>query len=108
MVDAHNDAPNELPDAGAPVDDARPAPREEVRLVPVRRAPNIVAFVLTGAVLGFILGAIVNQFGPFGGADFPFQLNYSSTTSLFYLGTVAALLGAGIGAFVAVLFERRR
>jgi hypothetical protein len=76
-------------------------PQGAVR-VHVRRAPRYRAFVLAGAVLGLVAGALLAIV--LGGGDAPF----SPTTVTGYVGAIGLLLGGLLGAAVAVLMERPR
>jgi hypothetical protein len=80
---------------------ARPEGAVEVRL---RRAPRYRAFVVTGIVLGVLIGAVlVLAVGaPVGDRE------YSDGTLLRYFGAIGGLLGAVLGAAAALLVERRR
>lgn len=98
------------PQAGPEVADAGSA---EVLLGPpgtrlrVRRSVNYVAFLVTGAVLGFIVGVLVELLGPTGGlagAAAP----YTRSSTLAYLGVSGALAGTLIAGVVALLLDRRR
>jgi purine-cytosine permease-like protein len=69
--------------------------------VPVQhRYPNFVAFIATGAVLGFVIGSAFAYFGD----SAP---GYSMTTSILFLGVAGACVFGLIAALVAVLMERR-
>jgi hypothetical protein len=90
----------------------RPAPQEQAgqqqELPPgavrvrIRRAPRYRAFVLLGAVLGLVAGAVASIV--LGGGEAAF----SPTTLTGYVGAIGLLLGAFLGAAVAVLIERPR
>ncbi len=85
-------------------DAAPPAPREPVE-VRLRRTPRYLRFVLVGAVIGFLIAAIVVSLRDLPAAD-PGHLVYSKRTILGYLGMIGALFGAVLGAAVAVLADR--
>lgn len=79
----------------------------------VRRAPNFVAFVVTGALLGFVVGAVVDLFGGsmLGatgalGAQLA-SMPYSAATTFGFLSTLGAVFGAAVGLGVALLLDRR-
>ncbi|MGO0577847.1 hypothetical protein [Ornithinimicrobium panacihumi] len=67
--------------------------------LPVRRRPSLSRFVISGALLGFIIGGLVGFFGP----DAP---NSSLTQEVILLGMVGALL-TGALAVVAYLVADR-
>ncbi len=66
-----------------------------------RRLPNFKRFLVTGAVLGFVLGLVVAS----AGAPTP---NYDASSAVGYLGVMGAGLGVLLAGFVAVLLDRRR
>ncbi len=66
-----------------------------------RRLPNFKRFLVTGAVLGFVLGLVVAS----AGAPTP---NYDASSAVGYLGVMGAGLGMLLAGFVAVLLDRRR
>ncbi len=70
--------------------------------VHLRRAPRYRAFVLAGAILGLVAGAVTSIV--LGGGDAPF----SPTTVTGYVGAIGLLVGGLVGAAVAVLVERPR
>jgi hypothetical protein len=70
--------------------------------VRIRRAPRYRAFVLAGAVVGLVAGAVAAAV--LGGGDGPF----SPTTVSGYVGAIGLLVGGLLGAAVAVLVERPR
>lgn len=65
----------------------------------VRRAPDFRRFIITGAIVGFIVGAIIASGGP----DIQ---GYSDRTGVALIGGVLAALGALAGAVVALILER--
>jgi hypothetical protein len=92
---------------GAP---AAPPERREKRDLPdgavpvtIRRAPRYRAFVLAGAVLGLVAGAVTSLV--LGGSD---TSPLSPTTVTGYVGAIGLLVGGLLGAAVAVLVERPR
>lgn len=65
-----------------------------------RRTPQFRRFIVTGALLGFVLGfliAVVGDPAP----------NYAAGSQIGYFGVMGACLGALIAALVAVLLDRR-
>ena len=67
-----------------------------------RRYPNFVAFISTGAVLGFVVGSAVAYFG--GGDTTETGRAYSASSSVLFLGVLGACV---LGLLAAVLLERR-
>ncbi len=65
------------------------------------RTPNYLRFIVSGAVIGFIIGAVFSLSGE--GA-----VNYSTGSELGYFGVMFGGLGALLAGLVAVLMERRR
>jgi hypothetical protein len=64
------------------------------------RTPNYLRFIVTGAVIGFLGGAI---FAMVGGTT----PDYSSVTQIGFFGVTFGSIGALLAAVVAVLLERR-
>jgi hypothetical protein len=72
--------------------------------VKLRRAPKYRAFIVTGALVGLAAGVIIAL-----GVNAPTgDKNFAASTLIRYFGAILGLLGAVIGAAVAVLSERRR
>jgi hypothetical protein len=71
--------------------------------VTIRRAPKYAPFVLTGAIIGLLIGGAFAVLGPDDTST-----SFSGRTALGYLGAIGIVLGGIIGAGVAVLIERRR
>jgi hypothetical protein len=90
-----------LPD-GLPDDDEKPELPAGAVPVRIRRAPRYRAFVLVGAILGLLVGAVVSIV--LGGGPGTF----SPATLTGYLGVIGLLLGGLLGGAVAVLVERPR
>ncbi|WP_431843505.1 hypothetical protein [Calidifontibacter indicus] len=80
---------------GSPDNDEQP-----VQLVPVRRRPNIIAFVLTGAVIGIIAAVVIANVSNGDG-------NYSVFTTFGYFAVIFGGLGALLGGLVGALLDRR-
>ena len=64
-----------------------------------RRDPRFSVFIVTGALIGFVVGSAIAFVGP--DAD-----RYDFTTALGYLAVIGGLLGALGGALAAVLLSR--
>jgi hypothetical protein len=65
------------------------------------RTPNYLRFIVSGAIIGFIVGAVFSLSGE--GA-----VNYSTGSELGYFGVMFGGLGALLAGLLAVLLERRR
>lgn len=79
-----------VPDPVAYAGEVRPAPP---------RTPNYLRFIVTGAIVGFLGGAIfalVGESAP----------DYSSATQIGFFGVMFAGLGALLAGLLAVLLER--
>lgn len=66
-----------------------------------RRSPNFTRFIVTGAVLGFVAGAVIavlNESAP----------GYDEGSAMLYIGVFGATLGAVLAGLLAVLLDRRR
>ncbi len=66
----------------------------------VRRAPNFVAFLISGGLIGLLIGFLVSVFGP--GA-----ISYDASATVGFLGLIFAGLGALVAGIIAVLLDRR-
>ena len=75
---------------------------------PSRRAPRFLPFILTGGVLGFLVGASISAFGWFEDPDPTIASNYDPSAGIGYLGVLGAVLGGLLAAVVAVLIDQRR
>ena len=71
---------------------------------PTRRYPNFVAFIATGAILGFVIGSAVAYLGDDGDTS---GHDYSVTSAVLFLGVTGAAVFALLAAVVAVLLDRR-
>ncbi len=69
--------------------DGRPAPR----------IPNFKRFLITGALLGFVVGAALSLMGD----DVK---GYTATTGALFLGAIGAVLGVGIAGLLGILLDR--
>ena len=64
------------------------------------RTPNYLRFIVTGAIVGFLGGAIFSLVGEA-------APDYSSGTQIAFFGVIFAGIGALLAALLAVLLERR-
>ncbi|MDN5790738.1 MAG: hypothetical protein L0H25_07710 [Micrococcales bacterium] len=69
------------------------------------RTPNFRRFIITGALIGLVIGVFLGMRDS-GGPSYSPEMNYSDSTAIAFLGVVGVLLGGGLGAGVAVLFDR--
>ncbi len=100
--------PGDEPDASATGQLPGQEPAATVHLLPVRRSVKYVPFLLTGAVVGFVLGGLVGRFGLVSpGAGDTVAAAYSAGSAVAYLGALGALVGALVGAVVALTLDRR-
>ena len=67
----------------------------------VPRRPNFAAFLISGGLVGLLIGFLVSVFGP---AD----VRYDASAALGFLGLICAGLGVLVGGIIAVLLDRRR
>ncbi|KRB47495.1 MULTISPECIES: hypothetical protein [unclassified Terrabacter] len=63
------------------------------------RIPNFKRFLITGAVLGFIVGAAVSILGDE-------VQGYTTTTGALYIGALGAFLGTGLAGVLGILLDR--
>ena len=89
------------PPAASPPSVEQQAPGRAPQRVLLRRAPRYRAFVSTGVLAGLAVALVLSRFSPSG-------TGFSGGSTLGYLAMVLALLGAVLGAAVAVLVERPR
>ena len=71
------------------------------------RHPRFLPFILTGAVLGFVVGSALALLGWFADPDPTVASNYAPSAGVGYLGVIGALLFGLLAALVAVLVDRR-
>lgn len=94
--------------AGANPEPGRPDPTPESPAtgprLRVRRAVNYPAFLLSGAVAGFVLGGLLELLGP----TVSTGSVYTRESSLAFVAVLGALLGVVVGGVVALLLDRRR
>ena len=66
----------------------------------VRRSPRFTSFLITGGVIGLLIGVFLSLLGQ------P-DTRYDASTTLGFLGLICALLGVLVGGVIAVLLDRR-
>ena len=71
------------------------------------RRPRFLPFILTGVVLGFVVGAALALGGWFADPDPTVASNYAPSAGVGYLGVIGALLFGLLAAVIAVLVDRR-
>ncbi|HNV13737.1 MAG TPA: hypothetical protein PKI27_03365 [Dermatophilaceae bacterium] len=71
-----------------------------------RRAPRLVPFIATGAILGYVVGLLLAA-RPVAAEAAQRLQNYSFNSQAGYLGLFGALMGALLGAVVFVVLDRR-
>ncbi len=71
-----------------------------------RRAPRLVPFLATGAILGYLVGILLAA-RPLADAEAQRLQNYSFNSQAGYLGLFGALIGLLLGAVVYVVIDRR-
>ena len=64
------------------------------------RTPNYLRFIVTGAIVGFLGGAIFSMLGES-------VSDYSSAAQIGFFGVIFAGIGALLAGLLAVLLERR-
>ena len=79
--------------------DRSPQPATTTQRMTARRAPNLVAFVATGAAVGALAGLLVGALGP--GA-----LAYTRAAIIGFFLMTFLILGAAVGAVVGLLLDR--
>ncbi len=65
---------------------------------PRRRTPNFLRFLITGGVLGIIVGVIVSVTGP----D---AKDYDAGTQIGYLAAFGLLIGLGVSGLIAIAID---
>ena len=80
--------------------------RTVMGVTPARR-PRFLPFILTGAVLGFLLGGALAAFGWFEDPDPVVPSNYPASAGVGYLGFLGALVVGLAAAVLAILLDRR-
>lgn len=64
------------------------------------RAPNFLAFLISGGLVGLLVGFLVSVLGPA-------TERYDASATLGFLGLICAGLGVLVGGIIAVLIDRR-
>ena len=92
--------------AEQPAPERKPLVHEEIVTLRVRRAPKYGVFLAAGAVLG-ILAALILTFA-IDGADLSPYTNvvYSQLQVFGFTALICVVIGATLGAIVALIFER--
>lgn len=75
-------------------------------MTPVRR-PRFLPIIITGAVVGFLVGASLAVFGWFEDPDPVIASNYAPSAGIGYLGFMGALVFGLLAAVVAIVLDRR-
>lgn len=65
----------------------------------LRRAPNPLAFLITGAVLGGLAGVLVALLGPA-------SLYYTRGAVMGFFLVIGLIVGSGVGSVVALIIDR--
>jgi membrane associated rhomboid family serine protease len=78
-----------------------PDPPDGPRYGRRRRAPRYGSFVVTGVIVGVVLALIVSLSRPATG-------QFSQNSVIGYVAAIFGLIGALIGAFAAILLDRRK
>lgn len=63
------------------------------------RVPNFKRFLITGAVLGFVIGAVISITGDE-------VAGYSTTSGALYIGAFGAFIGTGLAGLAGILLDR--
>ena len=66
----------------------------------VGRRPNFVAFLISGGLIGLLVGFLFSVFGPA-------AVGYDASSTLGFLGLLFAALGALVAGIIAVLLDTR-
>ena len=69
------------------------------------RTPNFKRFLITGGVLGLVVGIWFGLREP-GGPSYSVTKTYDVGTAVLFLSVLGAFLGAGLGGIVALLLDR--
>lgn len=72
---------------------------------PSTRIPNFKRFLITGAVIGFVVGVLFAMREP-GGPSYNTTASYDPSAAMGYLGALGAFLGAGVAGIVALLLDK--
>ena len=69
------------------------------------RPPNFKRFLVTGALIGLVVGVWFGLRDP-GGPSYATTKSFDSGTAVLFLGALGVFLGAGVAGLVAVLLDR--
>lgn len=92
-------------DKTSPHHSSEPTPSSEPaeQLVTVRSAPSLLAFGITGAVIGFLIAALLTIFSP--PVD-EYAMQYSKMSVFGVLAVVCMVLGTGLALILALILDR--
>lgn len=65
----------------------------------IRRAPNLIAFLITGALLGALAGVLLGLLGPA-------SLYYTRSAVVGFFLVIGVIVGAGVGSAVSLVIDR--
>ena len=71
----------------------------------VPRTPNFKRFLVTGALLGLVIGVFIGLREP-GGPSYNVTKSYDVGTAVLFLGALGVFLGAGLAGIIALLLDR--
>ena len=69
------------------------------------RTPNFKRFLVTGALVGLVVGTVLGLRDP-GGPSYPLGKTFDVGAAVLFLAALGAFLGAGIAGVVAILLDR--
>ena len=71
-----------------------------------RSYPKPIPFIVTGAIIGFIVFGLISYFGP--NRNEGFDITYDPSATLGYMSVLGLCVGGLLGAVVAALFTYRK
>ena len=71
-----------------------------------RSNPKPIPFIVTGAIIGFIVFGLISYFGP--NRNEGFDITYDPSATLGYMSVLGLCVGGLLGAVVAALFTYRK
>ena len=71
----------------------------------VPRTPNFKRFLVTGALVGLVIGVLIGLREP-GGPSYTIAKSYDVGTAVLFLGALGVFLGAGLAGIIALLLDR--